>query len=156
MSETTGRDFQLQRRDAPPLAPHGEAEQSWHQCFESGKTFASCALVWNEIIKTRVEKVLKDLRAVHKWDPRVYVLQNWLENMVEFFHCGDRLYIDLLRQPLPEGTEPGKKPEGGAGSDVDGLHKDLSLSTNAQPLDGGQATFGDDTHLDTDQRPPSG
>ncbi len=143
MSETTGRDFQLQRRDAPPLAPHGEAEQSWHQCYESGKTFASCALVWNEVIKQRVEKVLKDLRACHKWDPRIYVIESWLSNMVEFFHAGDRLYLDLLRQPT---SEAGESPKGGPGPEVDGLLEGLERHEvrEPEPLEPGPGGLGYD------------
>jgi len=144
MSETTGRDFQLQRRDAPTLAPHGEAEQSWHQCFESGKTYASCALVWNELIKQRVEKVLKELRASHKWDPRIYVIESWLSNMVEFFHAGDRLYLDLLRQPPPEA---GQHAEGGPGPKVDGLLEGLEGHDvrKPEPLEPGPGGLGYDT-----------
>jgi len=141
MSETTGRNVPVQRGDSPPL---GEGTRTWHQSFETAKTHVSCAAVWLEVMMARVKVARADLRKCHKWDPIVFYIENWLAHLIHELTCNDVMYDVLLR---PEEPGPGEKPEGGGGSEVDGLLKGLEGHDVRQPesLDASQPASDDDT-----------
>jgi len=142
----------LRTGDAPP--PLGEGTSTWHQSFEAAKTYASCALVWIEVLRNRIHKVQTELRKCHKWEPNVFKLHLWTEQLVADMKSLDSLYGAL--RPQEPGT--GEKPEGGGGPKVDGLPKDVERPdvNPAQPFEGAQREFGAGTYRHTDGLTPRG